>query len=108
MMEWAETTARLLVQGIGIAVLIALAWLILILAVIAQWLRDRHHDVPCPKCGATNYSCDTLGCPMQKRKRGPRRMQPRCPNCDSAKVFGEPGHRVCTNCGAHQVNVDHL
>lgn len=32
----------------------------------------------------------------------PRRMQPRCPKCDSAKVFGEPGHRVCTNCGAFQ------
>ena len=32
----------------------------------------------------------------------PKRMQPRCPECDSAKVFGEPGHRVCTNCGASQ------
>jgi hypothetical protein len=32
----------------------------------------------------------------------PKRMQPRCPKCDSAKVFGEPGHRVCTNCGAFQ------
>ena len=36
------------------------------------------------------------------KRNPPKRMQPRCPECDSAKVFGEPGHRVCTNCGASQ------
>lgn len=35
--------------------------------------------------------------------KSPKRMQPRCPECDSAKVFGEPGHRICANCGASQL-----
>lgn len=34
--------------------------------------------------------------------KSPKRMEPRCPKCDSVKVFGEPGHRVCTNCGAFE------
>ena len=43
-----------------------------------------------------------ISCALLDRSNPPKRMQPRCPKCDSAKVFGEPGHRVCTNCGAFQ------
>jgi hypothetical protein len=43
-----------------------------------------------------------ISCAALDRSSPPKRMQPRCPKCDSAKVFGEPGHRVCTNCGAFQ------
>ena len=40
------------------------------------------------------------------RAKPPKRMVPRCAKCDSVKVFGEPGHRVCTNCGAVQSEED--
>ena len=54
------------------------------LALGAAWLRLRLATMKSPKW------------------EPPKRMQPRCPKCDSAKVFGESGHRVCTNCGAVQ------
>ena len=82
-MEWYEHAAAVFMAGIGFGVLLILAFAGLMLGVEAfmQWISPV---------------------------KPPRRMEPRCPNCDSVKVFGEPGHRVCTNCGAHQVNVDHL
>lgn len=43
-----------------------------------------------------------ISCGLLEKHIPPKRMQPRCPKCDSAKVFGEPGHRVCTNCGAFE------
>ena len=43
-----------------------------------------------------------ISCALLDRSNSPKRMQPRCPECGRAKVFGEPGHRVCTNCGASQ------
>lgn len=43
-----------------------------------------------------------ISCAALDRSNPPKRMQPRCPKCDSAKWLGKPGEKVCTNCGAQE------